>query len=192
MTTKVYHKKSTAKEIANDFSDSLKGKTAVVTGGNMGIGLEVVKALASVGCRVLLLSRSLDNANKAIENEITKVGFGNYAVTNYDIKVVLCDLNDLDSIQTCANEILKESRIDFLINNAGIMALPQKLKTKYGWEMQMATNHYGHFYLTSLLLPKMKSQNFESRIINVSSLLHEKCAFDIDDLHYDKRPYDAW
>jgi retinol dehydrogenase-13 len=140
----------------------------------------------------LLLSRSLDNANNAIENEIKKMGYGNYTVTDYDIKVVVCDLNDLDSIKKCADEILQEERIDFLINNAGIMAPPKKLITKYGWEMQMATNHYGHWYLTSLLMPKMKSQNFESRIINVSSLLHEKCAFDIDDLHYEKRTYNAW
>ena len=192
MAGKVYNKKSTAKEIADDFSEVLKQKTVVVTGGNIGIGLETVKALASVGCRVLLLSRSLDNATKAIEMEIKKSGTGNYTVTNGDIKVVLCDLNDLDSIKNCANEILKEERIDFLINNAGIMAPPKKLTTKYGWEMQLATNHYGHFYLTSLLMPKMKAQNFESRIINISSLLHEKCAFDIEDLHYEKRPYDAW
>ena len=189
---KVYGKHSTAKEIADDFSSTLTGKTVVVTGGNIGLGLESCKALVSVGARVLLLSRSAKNAHAAIEAEVKKAGVTNYSVSDVtNLKVIECDLTDLHSIKRAADEILKEPKIDILLNNAGVMAIPTRTETKYGWELQMATNNHGHFYLTSLLLDKLKSVNTETRIINVSSLLHEKCRFDVTDLHSTKS-YSPW
>ena len=99
-----------------------------------------------------------------------------------------CDLSSLKSVRECAKEINeKEERIDVLINNAGVMMCPYS-KTEDGFEMQIGTNHFGHFLFTRLLLDKIKA-SAPARIVTVSSLAHETGSVDLDDLHWERRDY---
>jgi len=188
-------RKSTAKEVVDHFKANLKGKTAIVTGGNSGIGLETVKALASAGCRVIIASRNVQAAEKAVEEDIKASGgrriAGGYNVPNPDIKVLPLDLADLASINTFAKEVSSEQRIDFLVLNAGIMNTPLGY-TKQGFEQQIGVNHFGHFHLTSLLLDKMKKQEEPSRIVVLASMAHQTGMIDYEDMHYRQRRYSQW
>lgn len=189
-------KKSTAKDVIDAFKPDLKGKTAVVTGGNSGIGTETVKALASAGCRVILCSRSVKAGEDAVETHVKKaddkVKGGNYAVPDADIKVMQLDLADLRNVEQFAKELESEKSIDYLVLNAGVMMGP-KGHTKDGFERQIGTNHFGHFHLTDLLLPRMKLQDTPSRVVVVSSNAHRMGKIDLHDLHYDKgRSYWEW
>lgn len=152
-------KQSTAKDVLNFYNTDLSGKTAIVTGANSGIGLETCKALASVGCRIIMACRNVEAGRNAVESEIKSMGEGGYSVPDPDVEVKELDLNDLVSVEKFAENMLLEPRIDFLINNAGIMALKNLEFTKQGFEKQIGVNHFGHFHLTSLLLPKMKVSN---------------------------------
>lgn len=191
-------KKSTAKQVLDTFGEGqyLSGKTAIVTGGNSGIGLETCKTLSSAGCRVILCSRSVDAGNKAIQTEITKPGEGKYIVEDTsNIVVKKLDLEDLSSVDSFATDILSsEGRIDFLVLNAGIMALPNAEYTAAGFERQIGVNHFGHAYLTLLLLNKMKNQDFPNRIVVLASTAHTMAdGLDVNDLHYKKgRRYSGW
>lgn len=194
--------KSTALDVVNYFGIQrgegvrfLEGKTAIVTGGNAGIGLEACKALAHVGARVILCSRSVANGEKAIETEVKKSGEGNYVVDDTsNIVVKQLDLNSLRSVKAFTDDILAtEQRIDYLICNAGIMALPKREETEDGFEKQLGVNVFGHFYLIQQLLPKMLKQNFENRIIVLSSSAHSMGDIDVSDLHFSKgRAYRDW
>ncbi len=152
-------KKSTAKDVVEAFGarSSLEGKTAIVTGGNSGIGLETCKVLAYFGCRVIMCSRSVENGIKVIDSEIKASGVGEYVcedVSNIVVKEL--ELEDLTSVKRFADDIIAtEKRIDYLIFNAGIMALPTLEFTKHGFEKQIGVNHFGHFYLFRLLRDKI-------------------------------------
>ncbi len=190
-------KKSTALEVINAYGTGkyLAGKTAIVTGGNSGIGLETVKALAHAGARVLLCSRSVENGKQMIDSEIKVSGLGGYIVEDTSsILVKQLDLADLKSVKALADDInASEARIDFLVLNAGIMALPNLEYTAYGFEKQIGTNHFGHFYFTQLLLEKMKKQGFPSRVVVLSSSAHQMGSRDLKDLNYKNgRGYGAW
>lgn len=151
----------------------------------------------------------------ALEGEITGPGIGGYPVPGASglVKIFPLDLEDLDSIQAFADEANKEARLDFVVLNAGVMAVPSLTLTKYGWEKQIATNHFGiapnavylliedhaklspgHFYLTKLVRPKLEAQEFPSRIVAVSSKAHAMVsgALDVNDLHFKSRGYGAW
>ena len=158
----------------------LDGKTVIVTGCNTGIGFQTVLNLSKRGARVIMACRNMKLASKAA-SEVRNKTMGCVVVYNLD-------LSSLRSVRECAQEIIEcERRIDILINNAGVMVCPYE-ETEDGFEMQMATNHLGHFLFTNLLLDKMIS-NAPSRIINVSSLAHEFGAIDLNDLNYDNRSY---
>lgn len=193
-----FHKKSTAKEVLDAFGTTkyLSGKTAIVTGGNSGIGLETCKVLAYAGCRVILCSRSKQAGEKMIEIEIKNPGQGNYSVADTsNIIVKTLDLEDLKSVKDFAVDILaSEARIDFLVLNAGIMALPKCEYTSAGFERQIGVNHFGHAYLTALLLDKIKKQSFPSRIVVLSSIAHSYAkGLHPNDLHYKiGRIYSKW
>ncbi len=159
----------------------LDGKTVIVTGCNTGIGKETVRDMSKRGARVIMACRNLDLANKAA-NDIQQD-------TRGDIGVVKLDLASLKSVRACAKEILeKEDRIDILINNAGVMMCPF-MKTEDDFEMQIGTNHLGHFLFMNLLLNKMKSGNRPARIVNLSSSAHRGGVIDLDDLHFKNKPY---
>ena len=170
--------RATSKQIIDRYGegDYLRGRTAIVTGGNSGIGLETCKALASAGARVILCSRSVERAERALKREVYRRGKGGYRVPpeRSDIEVKHLNLADLSSVERFAKDVLEsEDRIDYLILNAGIMKYPELKYTKDGFEYTNACNHYGHFYLTSLLLPKMRRQKHPSRVISVSSSAHK-------------------
>lgn len=94
------------------------------------------------------------------------------------------DLSDLSSVRLFVNEFKsKYNRLDLLINNAGIMHVPDLVLTKDGFESQIGTNHFGHFLLTHLLLDSLKAAP-QFRIINVSSLAHAHGSIDLNDLHF--------
>jgi len=189
-------KKSTAAQVvaANGSGNYLAGKVAVVTGGNSGIGTETVKALASAGCRVILACRQPASGEAALANEITLPGVGGYAVPAAPtlVKVARLDLEDLASVRAFAEIVKAEPSLDFLVLNAGIMALPKLERTANGWEKQIGTNHFGHHYLVALLREKMVAQATPSRIVALSSEAHRMGGIFVDDLHYEKRSYGAW
>lgn len=140
------------------------GKIVIVTGANSGIGYEATRALAIKGATVIMACRSLEKGQSA-ENQI-RAEFP-------DAQVLLrpLDLADLSSVQQFANTFLSEfDRLDVLINNAGVMAIPYH-KTADGFEMQFGTNHLGHFKLNALLFDLLK-RTPNSRIVTVTSYAH--------------------
>ena len=179
-------RQKTAREIVDQLGgqDCLAGKVAVVTGGNGGIGLETTKQLVYAGCRVLVGSRSVANGMAAIKAA---------GIDESKVEVLALELEDLASIAAFAAKVNAQERLDFLVLNAGIMALPTLEYTKHGFEKQIGVNHTGHFYLTTLLLDKIKAQTFPSRIVAVSSIGHTYGKVDPTDLHYKKgRKYRPW
>lgn len=144
----------------------LDGKTVLITGANTGIGKETAVDMARRGARVILACRDMERANKAAEEVKKRSG-------NDSVIVRKLDLASLQSIRQLAKDVLaSEERLDVLINNAGIMSCP-KWKTEDGFEMQFGVNHLGHFLLTNCLLDLLKKSS-PSRIVNVSSLAHER------------------
>lgn len=181
---------STAKQVADALSTtSLKGRTAVITGANTGIGLEAAKALASKGCRVVLCSRDEKAARDAIEKEVKQAGLGQYVVESPDIVVKQLDLANLESVASLAADISKTEQVDYLVLNAGIMSLPTLERTKYGWEKQMAVNHFGHAALVKGLMPMLS----KSRIVVLASTAHRFSSDKVvEDVTYKKRSYLPW
>ncbi len=164
-----------------DALPNLAGKTFVITGGNSGLGLESMRILAGKGARVVFTSRSEKNATTAIE-DIRRT------VPSADVDFVVLDLASLASIDAGAEQILaKCPRIDALINNAGVMQTPAS-RTKDGFELQLGTNHLGHFRLDSRLFPRIEASS--GRIVAVSSIAHKLAGIGLDDLFYEKRRYD--
>ncbi|ORY18700.1 hypothetical protein BCR34DRAFT_553326 [Clohesyomyces aquaticus] len=149
---------------------SLAGKIILVTGGNAGLGKQTVLYLAQhAPKRIYLAARTASKASSAIA-EIEK------AVPNASIEHLPLDLTSFSSIRDAASTFrAKESRLDILINNAGVMATPYSL-TKDGYEIQFGTNHMGHALLTKLLLPTLldtaKEPGSDVRIVNISSMGH--------------------
>ena len=165
----------------------LDGKTVIITGGNTGIGKETAIDLAKRNARVILACRSQEKGKKAEMDVRRESGSSNVHFHHLD-------LSSFASIKKFSKEILsEESRIDILINNAGVMFCTF-MKTEDGFETQFGVNHLGHFLLTNLLLDKIK-QAPEGRIIMVSSLGHVYASkFDLDTInseaHYN--PYNAY
>jgi NAD(P)-dependent dehydrogenase (short-subunit alcohol dehydrogenase family) len=194
-----YGRHSTAHSIVLDYSKKenkeklLKGQTFIVTGGNIGIGLATVKALAFAGARVILCSRDIKKGNEALKNEINKKDYGNYIVEDTsNIIVKELDLASFQSIKKFTKDIIKkEKKINCLILNAGIMALPKLiLHPETNCELQMATNHIGHAAVIRLLLPKLKN---DARIVILSSSAHRFGTKDImKDLSYKQKLYLPW
>ncbi len=167
----------------------LSGKTYVVTGGNSGIGWETVKQLASQRGSVVLACRNVEQGNQAIQRNLSPELQGR-------IKVQRLDLADLDSVRAFSKTLLEtQSSLHGLVNNAGVMNTPFG-KTKDGFEIQFGTNHLGHFLLTELLIPLLKT-SAPSRIVNLSSCYHDKAMgregrIYFEDLHFEKTKYDGW
>ncbi|KAG7396885.1 hypothetical protein PHYBOEH_001575 [Phytophthora boehmeriae] len=147
---------------------SQKGKVAIVTGANSGIGFEAALELARKGAHVVLACRNEGrghDAEKTIRDTLaSSPGAG-------QVEFVMLDVSDLGSVHKFVDEFKgTHDRLDLLINNAGVMAVPYA-KTVDGYERQFATNHLGHFALTAQLFPLLK-QSTPSRVVNVSSLAH--------------------
>jgi len=157
----------------------MDGQVVVITGANTGIGKETALDLAGRGAEVHLLCRDLAKAEVA-RAEIEEA-------TNAKVFLHELDLSSQESVRECAQKLVASlTRIDVLINNAGVMACPER-RTSEGFEMQFATNHLGHFLLTNLLLPLLRSSN--ARVVVLSSLAHKQGKMDWDDLHFHTKPY---
>ena len=143
---------------------SLKGKTAIVTGANSGIGVETARVLAKAGAKVIMAVRTV-SAGEEVAHRIRQE-------TGAQIEVKKLDLTDLKSVREFADAFNASTQsLDLLINNAGVMATPLGV-TKQNIELQVGTNHVGHFFLTSLLRPAL-ARGAPSRVINVSSSAHK-------------------
>jgi NAD(P)-dependent dehydrogenase (short-subunit alcohol dehydrogenase family) len=142
----------------------LSGKTVVVTGANSGIGLEAAHALAAKRAHVVLACRSMETGRAAIARI-------EGAVPGAEVTLRALDLADLGSVRRFAETFRSEhAKLDLLVNNAGVMALPYA-KTADGFEMQMGTNHLGHFALAALLWPSLLAAQ-PARVVVVGSVAH--------------------
>ncbi|OGR25613.1 MAG: short-chain dehydrogenase [Desulfobacterales bacterium RIFOXYA12_FULL_46_15] len=160
------------------------GKVIIITGSNSGLGFEEARVLSGKDAVVVMAARNMEKSEKAVK-KIKK------EFPSADVRPMHLDLSDLASVAAFAENFKASfSRLDLLINNAGIMAPPQG-KTKNGFELQMGTNHLGHFALTGRLMDMIRSTR-ESRIVNVSSIAHKMGNINFDDLHWEKRAYKKW
>jgi len=163
---------------------ALDGRVAIVTGANSGLGLETARVLAHRGARVVLACRDPEKA-RAAEREVAATTAQPRAVGTLPL-----DLADLASVRSFADEVRKRhSALHLLVNNAGVMAIPLR-RTADGFEMQLGTNHLGHFALTGLLLDLLLATP-DSRIVTVSSSAHRIGRIDFDDLQ-SERSYGPW
>ncbi|CAF1333800.1 unnamed protein product [Adineta steineri] len=159
----------------------MDGKTVIITGSNSGVGKHTAIELAKRGAHIILACRDRKRTEKALK-EICKLSGSN----NVEIEIV--DLASLKSIQECAKRLCRRlSKLDVLINNAGVMMTSEK--SADGYEIHFAVNHLGHFLLTNLLLDLMKNAP-SARIINVSSISHAflNITMNWDDINFIK-PY---
>lgn len=191
-TTARLGKKSTAKEVVDTYGGpgAFAGKTAVVTGGASGIGLETCKALALAGCRVILCSRDPEGYKERCEQEIKTLGA--YSVPGAQIEHRRIELSDLSSVKELAATLQREPSIDLLVLNAGVMAIPSLERTPAGFEKQVGINHFAHQYLYSLLEPKLQRQPNGCRVVVLASTAHTFGKLDPADLHYRQRQYTPW
>jgi NAD(P)-dependent dehydrogenase (short-subunit alcohol dehydrogenase family) len=151
---------------------SQQGRTVIVTGANSGIGLPTARALADAGARVVLAVRDVAKGEAAAES------------ISGDCEVRQLDLADLTSVRAFANGW--QGELSVLINNAGVMRTPER-RTADGFELQIGTNHLGHFALTNLLLPQVTD-----RVITVASNAHRGGYISLDDLNWQRRKYRRW
>lgn len=164
----------------NNIADQ-SGKVVVITGATSGLGKEAARVFAEKGASVIMAVRNTQKGELVVA-EFKK------AMPNAKIEVRKLDLGSLDSVKSFSKEIINSHKqLDILINNAGVMTCPFS-KTEDGFEIQMGTNHLGHFALTGLLMPLLKSTK-GSRIVATSSIAHRQGNIDFDDINWEKRKY---
>ena len=160
----------------------LSGQRAVVTGGAAGIGRETARALASAGAEVVLAVRNLKSGDEVASELAAKTG-------NARVSAAELDLTDRISVARFADAW--QGPLHILVNNAGIMALPDLRRTPEGWELQFATNHLGHFNL-ALRLHSALAAAHGAQIVSVSSYGHARSPVVFDDINFEHRAYDPW
>jgi NAD(P)-dependent dehydrogenase (short-subunit alcohol dehydrogenase family) len=158
----------------------LAGKRAIVTGGSSGIGVETARALAGAGADVTLAVRDSDAGGRTAADITATTG-------NAAVHVGRLDLADAASV--AAFVAGWSGPLHLLVNNAGVMALPDLQLTPEGWELQFATNHLGHFALAIGLHDALAAAG-DARIVSLSSVGHLRSPVIFDDLHFASRPYD--
>ncbi len=175
----------TATWTAADVGDQ-QGRTAVITGGNSGIGFEAARVLAARGATVVLACRDQAKADQAASQIAAEVAGAAGATGGADARVetVRLDLASLASVREAAEELRERyPRLDLLINNAGVM-MPPYGRTEDGFELQIGTNHLGHFALTGLVLDRLLAVG-GSRVVTVSSNGHRMGRINFDDLNFE-------
>lgn len=166
----------------------LVGKTAIVTGGYSGLGLETVRALLMAGADVIAPARDTAKAEEALDVLLDEIDESGAAIG--ELIVGELDLADPASIDGFASDILELGRpIEILINNAGVMACPLTRDDR-GYELQFATNHLGHYQLTTRLWVALAARG--ARVVSLSSTGHHIASVDLDDPHFERRAYDKW
>ena len=159
----------------------LKGKVIIITGSTSGIGKAGAKILAEKNATIVMAVRNVKKG-EGVAEEIKQ----NYSDANIDVREM--DLTSLESVKNFAEEFKKNyDRLDVLINNAGIMMCPYS-KTKDDFEIQMGTNHLGHFALTGHLMPVLK-QTEGSWVVSTSSAAHKMGNIDFSDMNWENRDY---
>jgi NAD(P)-dependent dehydrogenase (short-subunit alcohol dehydrogenase family) len=152
----------------------LAGKICVVTGGNRGIGYETARALAERGAHVVLACRNPARMRRALAT-LERVS------TPERVEGIELDLSSLAAVRHSAEDLrARHPRIDLLVNNAGVMAVPER-RTRDGFELNLGVNHLGHYAFTGLLLPALLAAQ-QARIVSVSSVLHRGVQFDLADI----------
>jgi len=155
----------------------LSGRTAVVTGANSGLGLVTARELARAGARVVLAGRG--SKAEAARDSIAA------DVDGAELEPRTLDLADLASVRSFAGAVAADHpSLDLLVNNAGVMMTPRQT-TKDGFELQLGTNHLGHFALTGLLVERL-ARGTEARVVTVSSIEHKAGEIDFDDLQSER------
>lgn len=166
---------------------SQKGRIYVVTGGSSGMGFEDAKALAAAGAQVVIAARNPQRGQEAIEKIQTETPDAN-------VQFEAVDLSDLASVRQLAHRLTATlPRLDGLINNAAVMALPERGETPDGLEMQFATNYVGHFVLTAELLPLLRKSE-APRVITLGSVAANRGSINFEDLQARKtyEPYQTY
>ena len=160
----------------------LAGKTAIVTGGSSGIGVETARALASVGARLILPVRSRKAGEEAAADITASTG-------NSAVEVADMDLADWPSVRAFADGFVARGlALDILINNAGIMATPER-RIMGHFESQFGTNHLGHMMLACSLGPAFAKG---TRVVALTSIGHRRSPIKFDDPNFEKTPYEKW
>lgn len=172
-----FTRESTASEVVAGLD--LSGKTAIVTGGYSGVGIETAAALAAAGAKVVVPARRPDAAQTALGER------------SGDFEIAEMDLADLGSVHTFASAFVGTGRpLHMLVNNAGIMACPEA-RVGPGWEAQFGTNHMGHFALTKALKPALDKAD-GARVVALSSTAHKMSPIRWDDMQFTNEAYDKW
>ena len=160
-----------------DKVSSQKGRIAVVTGANTGLGFETALGLASKECKVIMACRNKDKAEQAMADIHAEV-------PNADLEFIKLDLNSLKSVREFAKTYTeKYDRLNLLINNAGLM-IPPLMRTEEGFESQFGVNHLGHFLLTYLLFPAIEKTD-NARVVSLSSIAHKNGRIQFDDPNWE-------
>lgn len=160
-----------------------KGRTAIVTGAG-GLGFEDALELARAGAEVILASRNSDKGAISVERIRREV-------PSARIRFERLDLADLKSVETFTSRMAEQfSKLDLLINNAGVMRPVRRMETADGFELQLGTNHLGHFALTGRLMPLLKAAR-GSRVVTLSSVAARQGTIDFDDLQASRKAYDS-
>ena len=172
-----FHAKSEPADILAGID--LSGKTAIVTGGYSGIGLETARALAAAGAHVHVPARDLARARETLADILPAE------------QVSEMDLSDLKSVSHFASDFADaHDSLDILIANAGVMACPEQ-RTAQGWEWQFGVNHVGHFVLGLELMDLMANAE-GARLVTLSSIAHRMSGMRFDDMHFTRDPYEKW
>ena len=171
---------STAAEVIAGID--LSGKTVIVTGASSGIGVETARALASAGAAVTLAVRDMDAGERTAADIAGSTG-------NRAVHIRRLDLADQASVTAFAADWT--GPLHLLVNNAGVMALPELQLTPEGWELQFATNHLGHFALALGLRDALAAAR-HARIVSLSSRGHQLSPVIFDDINFTSRPYGPW
>jgi NAD(P)-dependent dehydrogenase (short-subunit alcohol dehydrogenase family) len=155
------------------------GKTILITGANSGIGYQAALELARAGAHVILAVRNREKGEKAMAQLKRSMPSASLELADLDVSLI-------SSVRAFAEPFVASGRtLDVLINNAGVMAMPTRELTAEGHERQMATNHFGHFALTGLLLPALLKSEWP-RVVSVSSLAHRSGKIELDNLDSEK------
>lgn len=173
---------TTSDQAAADLASGITDKTVIITGVSpTGIGADAARAIFQQNPKLLILaSRNLGNIN-AVINEIR----GSKSVEN--VKPLLLDLSDLMSVRKAADELLRMTAVvDSLINNAGVMMVPNFKTTSEGIEWHFAINHVGHFLFTNLIMPALLKSQDGACVVNVSSAAHRGSVVHFEDINFNE------
>ncbi|KUJ20989.1 NAD(P)-binding protein [Mollisia scopiformis] len=184
-----FDRSTTGKEVVETFAENLKGKTVVITGPSFkSIGAEIAISLAYGSPSTILL---LGRTESKITPVISQIKAFNPSIT---VSFIHLDLADQASIRKTTEAVSDAvGKIEYLINCAGVMAIPSFQTTKDGIEMQFGCNHIGHFLLTNLLMPKIFAAGKGARVVNVSSTGYRLAGVRFDDYNFEEgKVYDPW